>query len=108
MHNKNIFTEGKPVTETDKALIMIHGRGSGAQDILGLAPHLNVHDFALLAPQATNSTWYPNSFLVPAQQNQPWLDSALELLTEIIDDITRTGIISEKIFLSGFSQGACL
>ncbi len=108
MHVKNIITAGKPVTEARKALIMVHGRGAGANDILALASHLNVEEFALLAPQATNSTWYPGSFLLPPEQNEPWLSSALSLLDETVQDITKQGIEHENIYFVGFSQGACL
>lgn len=108
MHIKNIVTSGKPVTEARKALIMVHGRGAGANDILALASHLNVQDYALLAPQATNNTWYPGSFLLPQEQNEPWLSSALALLDDCVKDITAQGIEPENIYFLGFSQGACL
>lgn len=108
MHKKDIRTAGKKLTEAKKALIMLHGRGAPAEDILGLSSHLSVNDFALIAPQATNYTWYPYSFLVPPQQNEPWLSSALELLNEVVSDINNAGISSENIFFAGFSQGACL
>ena len=78
---------GQPLDTGRKVLIMIHGRGASAEDILSLADHLNVNDFALLAPQATNHTWYPFSFLVPPSQNEPWLSSALQLLKEIVTDL---------------------
>ena len=87
---------------------MLHGRGAPAEDILGLASHLAVSDFALFAPQATNYTWYPYSFLVPPRQNEPWLSSALGLLSDLVSDINRAGIGSENIYFTGFSQGACL
>lgn len=108
MHKKDIRTAGKKLTGAKKALIMLHGRGAPAEDILGLSSHLSVNDFALIAPQATNYTWYPYSFLVPPQQNEPWLSSALELLNEVVSDINNAGISSENIFFAGFSQGACL
>lgn len=108
MHNKNIQTAGKPLMEAEKALILLHGRGANAQDILGLASHLNVADFALLAPQATNHTWYPYSFMVKPEQNEPWLSSALDLLKGMVDDIVQQGIATEHIYFLGFSQGACL
>jgi phospholipase/carboxylesterase len=108
MHQKEIITAGKKIEEAKKALIMIHGRGATATGILGLAPHLNVEDYALIAPQATNFTWYPYSFLVPQQQNEPWLSSALDLLTTIVNDINAAGIPSDQIYFLGFSQGACL
>lgn len=108
MHIKNIITSGKPITEASKALIMVHGRGAGARDILALASHLNVSEYALFAPQATNNTWYPGSFLLPREQNEPWLSSALSLIDETVQDITKQGISPENIYFLGFSQGACL
>lgn len=108
MHAINIHTAGKPIEEAKKALIMIHGRGANAPDILGLANHLNVADFALLAPQATNNTWYPYSFLAKPEQNEPWLSSALDLLKELVDEVVGKGISEENIYFLGFSQGACL
>ena len=108
MHKKNIQTAGKPLNEADKALILIHGRGADARDILGLASQLNVSEYALLAPEATNNSWYPYSFLAEPEQNEPWLSSALDLLKEIVDEVTKHGISTENIYLLGFSQGACL
>ena len=108
MHVKNIITSGKPPTQARKALIMVHGRGARANDILALASHLNVKEYALFAPQATNNTWYPGSFLLPQEQNEPWLSSALALLEETVQDINKQGIEHENIYFLGFSQGACL
>lgn len=87
---------------------MIHGRGGSAEDILSLAGHLHVSDYALLAPQASNHTWYPLSFLAPPKNNEPGLSSALNVIKELVDDITNAGISKENIYFLGFSQGACL
>lgn len=108
MHQKKIITAGKKIGEADKALIMVHGRGGTAEDILSLSAHLHVADFALLAPQATNNTWYPLSFMAPPAQNEPWLSSALSILSETVNEAVVEGIPAEKIYLLGFSQGACL
>lgn len=108
MHKKDIRTGGKKLEEARKVLIMLHGRGAPAEDIMGLAAHLNVNDFALLAPQATNYTWYPYSFLAPPGQNEPWLSSALDNLNDLVNDVTKAGIDHQNIFFTGFSQGACL
>ena len=108
MHKKNIQITGKPLQEADKALIMIHGRGAYARDILGIASHLNVKEYALFAPEATNNTWYPYSFMAPPEQNEPWLSSALNLVKEAVDAATEQGISAENIYFLGFSQGACL
>lgn len=107
-HQKDIRTLGKPLAEAKKALIMVHGRGATAESILGLAAHLPVEEFSLLAPQATNHSWYPYSFMAPEEQNQPALDSALEQLDELVKSIEAAGIKSENLYFAGFSQGACL
>jgi phospholipase/carboxylesterase len=108
MHQKNIVTAGKELTATCKVLILLHGRGGSAEDILSLSSHLEVNDFTLFAPQATNNTWYPYSFLAPPAQNEPWLSSALKLLKELLEDLLSKGITTGNIYFAGFSQGACL
>lgn len=108
MHTKQVINQGKPLSEATKALILLHGRGASAEDILTLATYLQVEDFALLAPQATNHTWYPYSFMAPQEANEPWLSSALDLIKNIFDDVIKAGISPENIYLGGFSQGACL
>jgi phospholipase/carboxylesterase len=108
MHQKNIQYAGLPLAEAKRALILLHGRGGTAGDILSLSSLLHVQDFALLAPQATQQTWYPYSFLTPPADNEPWLSSALSLLGSVIEDITAAGITAENIYFTGFSQGACL
>lgn len=108
MHSKNIQSAGKSLSEASKVLIMLHGRGADAGDILSLAPHLDLQDFALIAPQATNHAWYPYSFLEKPEKNELWLTSALSLIKEIVEEIKSAGFSSEKIYFLGFSQGACL
>jgi phospholipase/carboxylesterase len=108
MHTKNIFTAGKELMSTSKVLILLLGRGGTAEDILSLSSNLNVKDFTLFAPQATNNSWYPYSFLAPPSKNEPWLSSALKILKELLGEISSKGIPTENIYFSGFSQGACL
>ena len=108
MHQKQIITAGNALRQNGRVLIMLHGRGGSAEDILTLASHLKVDDFTLLAPQATNNTWYPYSFLAPPTQNEPWLSSALTILNDLLDEVTGKGIPFEHIYFLGFSQGACL
>ena len=107
-HNKKVLVRGKPLEQTGKALLLIHGRGATAANILPLAQTLHAGRFTLYAPQATNQSWYPYSFMAPVSQNQPALDSALELIDETVKGIQAQGIASENIYLLGFSQGACL
>jgi len=92
MHKKEFITAGQSLETASKVLIMMHGRGGSAEDILGLSDHLQVKDFAIVAPKATNNTWYPYSFLMPPQQNEPWLSSALQVIKEIINDLVAKGV----------------
>ena len=108
MHQKKIIITGKKISEAKKVLIMLHGRGGTAEDILALASHLNVKDYALLAPQATNNSWYPLSFLAASAENEPWLNSALQILEDTVTELTASSISKENIYFLGFSQGACL
>jgi len=108
MHSEKIITAGKKISEAKKALVMIHGRGGSAADILSLAGHLEVKDFALLAPQAANNSWYPLSFLARPADNEPWLSSALAVIGNTVASIEQNGITKENIYFLGFSQGACL
>lgn len=108
MFQEKIIFGGKELTGESRVLVMLHGRGGSAADILTLSDYLDVKDFTLLAPQAENHTWYPYSFLAPQKQNEPQLSSALQLLKDTTDDLLTNGIPVEKIYFLGFSQGACL
>lgn len=107
-HQKNIITAGVPVSEAKSAIIFIHGRGASAADILSLNIHFGLTDAAFFAPQASNSSWYPYSFMAPVKDNQPALDSALGLIKDLVTDIESAGIPQDHIYFIGFSQGACL
>lgn len=107
-HKLDLKYSGIPVDKAKKALIMLHGRGGTADDILTLSQHLNLAEFALIAPQATNRSWYPYSFMVTAEENEPWLTSAIEVVAETVDTVLKWEIKAEDIYFLGFSQGACL
>ena len=107
-HTKRVMASGAQLGDAKKAIIMLHGRGAAPQDIISLKRYLNLEGMAILAPEATNNSWYPYSFMAPASQNQPALDSALEVIDSIVKDIEAEGISSENIYFAGFSQGACL
>lgn len=107
-HTKQVVSAGMPAEQAKKAIIMLHGRGASASGIISLKDHLDLDDFTIVAPQATEHSWYPYSFLAPVQNNQPALDSALEVIGSVVDDLKRQGIAQENIYFLGFSQGACL
>ncbi|QSW89290.1 dienelactone hydrolase family protein [Flavobacterium endoglycinae] len=106
--NASYITGGVPLQEAQKALIMLHGRGAGANDILSIARYLNVSDFALIAPQAEGRTWYPYSFLAPINENEPFLSNSLKTVSQVVASVEENGIKRENIYFLGFSQGACL
>lgn len=103
-----VLTAGAPLAQAPAALILLHGRGAGAADILSLARELGRPDLAYLAPQAAGATWYPNRFFMPAASNEPWLSSALAKVGALLDQAQAAGLPPERIGLLGFSQGACL
>lgn len=107
-HKTNIHYAGVELNKASKAVIMIHGRGGTAGDIVQMALHLGLQDYALVAPQATNNTWYPYSFMAAEEINQPWLDSALSTVSDTVQHIKEAGISEDQIYFFGFSQGACL
>ena len=106
--NQPVLERGHSLDSAGAAVVLVHGRGASAADILGLAAGLDFPELAYLAPEAAGHTWYPYSFLATIEQNQPWLDSALSLLGETVMRVTSAGIPRSKIGIVGFSQGACL
>ena len=107
-HKKQLVESGIPVKQAGKAIIMLHGRGASARDILSLEDELHLGGYYVAAIQATNYSWYPFGFMAPVAQNEPWLSSAVNLVKNVTDDIVAAGIGSDKIYILGFSQGACL
>jgi phospholipase/carboxylesterase len=103
-----ILQRGRELGSAAAAVILVHGRGASAEDILGLTEELGVPRLAYLAPDAAGHAWYPYSFMAPIERNQPWLDSALGLIAKTIELATAARIAKDRVVLVGFSQGACL
>lgn len=89
------------------AMILVHGRGASAADIMTLGAELMHPGVAYLAPQAAGNAWYPNPFTAPMDTNEPYLGSALEVVGSLLATIERS-VPAEHVILLGFSQGACL
>jgi glyoxalase family protein len=108
--NGDLYTAGAPLDQATGAVILLHGRGGPARDILTLSRALAPANtpIAFLAPQGGGFTWYPNSFLADRETNQPYLDSALARVKSVVDQALAAGIPLDRIVLAGFSQGACL
>ena len=103
-----LLIAGTPIATARGALVLVHGRGAEAGEMIDLAAELGGDGFAWVAPQANGHTWYPYSFLSPLDRNQPDLDSALAVLSAITAGVADEGIAHERQLLLGFSQGACL
>src|ERR1700730_11752793 len=103
-----VLTAGEPLDKAKAAMIMVHGRGASAEDILSVTTELNQPGFAYLAPQAAGYTWYPNSFLAPIASNEPGLSSGLAVIASLLAKLAAAGISPERTILLGFSQGAGL
>jgi phospholipase/carboxylesterase len=103
-----VRTQGAKLDKAGAVMILLHGRGASAKDILGLATEMYDKRVAYLAPQAADHQWYPRSFMAPIAENEPWLSSALAKVSSLVKLALEAGLSLEKIFFCGFSQGACL
>ena len=103
-----VYAVGESLEKAQAALMMAHGRGASAGDMLLLADKLLRPGFVFLAPQAATNHWYPNRFSSALESNEPWLTSALLGFGEVVAQAESAGIPPERILLLGFSQGACL
>jgi phospholipase/carboxylesterase len=102
-----VLEAGDRLGKARAAMILMHGRGATAEDIMTLAADLTHPGFAYLAPQAAGNAWYPNPFTAPIETNEPYLSSALEVLENLLAKVEAT-IPAQRVILLGFSQGACL
>jgi predicted esterase len=108
-HNgQPVYRSGEPLYTADAAIVMMHGRGASADDMLGLAETLAAPGLAILAPEAAGNVWYPYVYSSPTSQNEPYLSSALDAVGAAVAMAEAAGIPAHNIILLGFSQGACL
>ncbi len=98
---------GTPLETAHAAMLLVHGRGASAADIMTVGQELTHPDFAYLAPQAAGNAWYPNPFTAPIESNEPYLSSAISVLEDVLAKITEH-VKQERVIVLGFSQGACL
>ena len=103
-----VLSTGRPIGSARAAMIMIHGRNAGPENILELARLVPHPDYAFLAPAAAGGTWYPLSFMAETARNEPGLSSGLGVIHDLVGSLESQGIPRRRIILLGFSQGACL
>jgi predicted esterase len=99
---------GTALVDASAAVILLHGRGATAQNMLELAAHLPTDGVAYLMPQAADNVWYPNSGFDPFIDNQPHLSSAMDRVEALLQRVQDADIPLGKTVIGGFSQGACL
>ena len=103
----HLLSAGEPLEAASAAMVLLHGRGASAEDILSTAEPLAVPGFAFLAPNARGGAWYPQPFTAPLEANEPWLTEALNTVAEVVSEAARH-VTHERVVVLGFSQGACL
>lgn len=98
---------GEPLASARAAMILLHGRGATAEDIMTLASDVQAPGWTYLAPQAAGNAWYPSPFTAPIEENEPYLSAALEMVSKLVERVERT-IPAQRMILLGFSQGGCV
>src|SRR5437588_11426418 len=106
-HGQRVLEAGEPLASARAAMILLHGRGASAEDIMTIAAEIQRPGWAYLAPQAAGSAWYPNPFTAPLERNEPYLSAALDMLSNLVQRVEAT-VPAQRVVLLGFSQGACL
>jgi phospholipase/carboxylesterase len=106
-HGQHVLQAGEPIQSARAAMILLHGRGASADDIMTIAAEVQQPGWAYLAPQAAGNTWYPNPFTSPLESNEPYLSAALDMVSKLVARVEARVPAQRMVFL-GFSQGACL
>jgi phospholipase/carboxylesterase len=99
---------GPPGGRAQAGLVMLHGRGGNAADILGVLERLALPEVAGIAPEARGQSWWPTSFLAPSAQMEPYVREGLSAVRAAVAALQAEGLSRGAIWLCGFSQGACL
>lgn len=106
-HGQRVLQAGEPLNSARAAMILLHGRGATAEDIMTIAAEVQAPGWTYFAPQAAGSAWYPNPFTAPIEANEPYLSAALEMLSNLVERV-EARVPAQRIVLLGFSQGGCL
>ena len=99
------------------AILMLHGRGANALDLMGLAPYVCDGRFLVICPQgpvetpigpgAMGYSWYPMSMSGPPDV-EAILSSQKQLQLFLEECLGRYSIDQKKLVLLGFSQGGVM
>lgn len=103
-----IHRAGPTAASTERAAVLLHGRGADAAGMIDLMRAAGAQDRALFAPEAAGRSWWPTSFLAPMPALEPWLSSALSAVDRALGAAAAEGFDPAGTVLVGFSQGGCL
>jgi len=106
-HGQRVVEAGEPLSSARAAMILLHGRGATAEDIMTIASEVLAPGWAYCAPQAAGGAWYPNPFTAPIESNEPYLSAALDMISNLVER-AEAQVPAHRMVLVGFSQGACL
>jgi predicted esterase len=106
-HGQRELQAGEPLNSARAAMILLHGRGATAEDIMTVASQVQAPGWIYFAPQAAGNAWYPNPFTAPIEANEPYLSAALEMISSLVERV-EARVPAHRVVLLGFSQGACL
>jgi predicted esterase len=100
---------GQPRGLAQRAGILLHGRSRTKQEMLDLATGLEIGGTRWIAPYADQGLWYPGRFMEPLESNEPFLTRSVERCHLLVQDASEDGRLDRtRIFIVGFSQGACV
>jgi len=106
-HGQRIVEAGEPLASARAAMILLHGRGATAEDIMTIASEVRQPGWSYFAPQAAGNAWYPNPFTAPLESNEPYLSAATDMVSRLVEQ-AEDMVPAQRIVLLGFSQGGCL
>src|SRR4029077_20062930 len=83
-----VLHAGASLATAHAAMLLVHGRGASAADIMTVGQELMHPNFAYLEPQAAGDTLYANTLTAPIESNEPHFSSAIAVLEEVLARIT--------------------
>ncbi|MBN3574527.1 alpha/beta hydrolase [Vibrio neptunius] len=108
IHPYTLSTAGAPLSDDNPVVILLHGRRQTEDDMANLIDKLALTEATYYLPSAPETTWYPRGFTRDLNDNQPLLDQGLEVIDQILQAILSQGVKRQRIWIIGFSQGACM
>jgi predicted esterase len=103
-----VRARGPQPAQAAAGIVLLHGRGGSADDILALLDHAGLPGVAARAPEAPGRSWWPTSFLAPQAQLEPHVAAGVAAAAAALAELQAAGLPRSRLWLAGFSQGACL